>query len=149
MNDILADVPFRLHVEHRADGECVVVAGEVDLYAAPELDRSIRKCEEGGAKVIVLDLTEATLLDSITLGVLIAAHGRLAKQGVRLKLVFTNHLIRRVVTITGLDRVFDISSSTAAALNGQGLDGGEGALDGHPGRGARTAARRGRGSPRP
>jgi len=131
MKDLLADVPFRVRVERRADGEWVVVAaGEADLHAAPQLDRSIRKCEERGAKLIVVDLMEATLLDSIALGVLIAAHGRLAKQGIRLKLVFTNNLIRRVLTITGLDRVFDIYSSTAAALNDQELDGGEGALDG-------------------
>jgi anti-anti-sigma factor len=120
MNDVLAEAPFRLHIERRAEGEFLVVAtGEADLHAAPELDRCIRECEESGPNVIVVDLAGATLLDSIALGVLVAAHGRLAKRGIPLKLVFTNHLVRRVLTITGLDRVFDIYPSSAAALEGQ------------------------------
>jgi anti-sigma B factor antagonist len=119
LNDVLADVPFRVHVERRPDGQYVVVAaGEADLYAAPELDKSIRKCEERDPSLIVVDLTGATLLDSIALGVLVAAHGRLAERGVPLKLVSSNRLVRRVLTITGLERVFDIYSSSAAALDG-------------------------------
>jgi anti-sigma B factor antagonist len=119
MNDVLADVPFRLHVEHRADSQYVVVAaGEADLHAAPELDASIRKCEEREPSLVVVDLTGATLLDSIALGVLVDAHGRLAERGVPLKLVSTNRLVRRVLTITGLERVFDIYSSSSAALDG-------------------------------
>jgi anti-sigma B factor antagonist len=120
MNDVLDDVPFRLHVEQRPDGRCLVVAaGEADLHAAPELDGGIRTCEDGAVRVVVVDLTEATLLDSTALGVLVAAHGRLAKQGVPLKLVCTNRLIRRALRITGLDRVFELYSSSSEALDGQ------------------------------
>jgi anti-sigma B factor antagonist len=120
MNDDLGDVPFRLHVEHRPDGRCLVVAaGEADLHAAVELDGSIRMCEDGDVKVVVVDLTEATLLDSTALGVLVAAHGRLAKRGIPLKLVCTNRLIRRALTITGLDRVFELYASSSEALDGQ------------------------------
>jgi len=138
VNDALADVPFRLHVEHRSDGRCVVVAsGEADLHAASELDGSIRKCEdEGEVSLVVVDLTGATLLDSTALGVLVAAHGRLAKRGIPLKLVCTNRLIDRVLTITGLDRVFDIYTSSLAALDGQMPSGGQrkegSAFDGAP-----------------
>jgi anti-sigma B factor antagonist len=137
MNDVLADVPFRLYVEQRPGGCCVVVAsGEADLHAAPELDRSIRNCEGGDVKLVVVDLTEATLLDSTALGILVAAHGRLAKQGIPLKLVCTNRLIRRVLAISGLDRVFDIYTSSSAALDGQEASDGKGkegaAFDGVP-----------------
>jgi anti-sigma B factor antagonist len=129
---------FRLHVEHRTDGRFVLVAvGEADIQAAPQLDRSIRKCEDDGeVSLVVVDLTGATLLDSTALGVLVAAHGRLAKRGIPLKLVCTNRLIKRVLTITGLDRVFDIYTSSLAALDGQVSSGGQGkegtAFDGAP-----------------
>jgi anti-sigma B factor antagonist len=125
MNDVLSDVPFRLRVEHPYEGCCVVVAeGEADMQAAPDLDQSIRTCEEGdNVRLLVVDLTDATLLDSTALGVLVAAHGRLAKQGITLKLVCTNRLIRRVLTITGLDRVFNMYTSSSAALDGQANDG--------------------------
>lgn len=119
MNDVLADIPFRIHVEQRAKGRrVVVVAGEVDAYAAPELDRTLRGCVNEEVRVVIVDLTQATLLDSTALGVLIAAHGRLKKQGFQLKLVSTNRLIRRALTITGLDRVFDIYASPLEALDG-------------------------------
>jgi anti-sigma B factor antagonist len=126
VNDVLADVPFRLRVEHRAEGRCVVVAaGEADLHAAPELDRSLRTCEEADVNMVVVDLTEATLLDSTSLGILVAANARLAKRGVPLRLVCTNDLIRRVLAITGLDRVFDLYTSSGAALDGQVTSGGK------------------------
>jgi anti-anti-sigma factor len=137
VNDVLADVPFRLHVEHHPEGRCVIVAaGEADMHAASELDRSIRMCDEGKVKVVVVDLTEATLLDSTALGVLVAAHGRLAKQGIPLKLVCTNRLIRRMLTITGLDRVFELYGSSLEALDGHEPSAGEkkrgAAVDGAP-----------------
>jgi anti-sigma B factor antagonist len=126
VNDVLADIPFRLHVEHRAEGRCVVVAaGETDLHAAPELDRSIRTCEEDDVNIVVVDLAEATMLDSTALGILVAANARLAKRGIPLRLVCTNHLIRRVLAITGLDRVFDLYTSSAAALEGEVPSGGK------------------------
>jgi anti-sigma B factor antagonist len=121
VSDELADIPFSVHLERRPAGDCVVVAiGEVDLHAAPELDRYIRQCEDGELSQIVVDLTDATLLDSTALGVLVAAHNRLAKQQVPLKLACTNRLILRVLTTTGLDRVFSVHDSTLAALDGQG-----------------------------
>jgi anti-sigma B factor antagonist len=126
VNDVLADVPFRLHVEHRAEGRCVVVAaGEADLHAAPELDRSIRTCEVGDVNVVVVDLIDATLLDSTSLGILVAANARLAKRGIPLRLVCTNDLIRRVLKITGLERVFELYTSPVAALDGQAPSGGK------------------------
>jgi anti-sigma B factor antagonist len=127
VNDVLADIPFRIHVEQRAEGRRVVVAaGEADAYAAPELDRCIRGCVNGEVEVVVVDLTEVTLLDSTALGVLVAAHGRLAKQGIPLRLVCTDRLIRHVLTITGFDRVFDLYASPLEALDGHEPSGGAG-----------------------
>lgn len=113
--------PFRIHLERRHDGVCVVVVfGEVDMHAAPELDRSLRECECDGVKQVVVDFTDSTLLDSTGLGILIAAQTRLEERGVPLKVAGTNGLIRRVFGITGLDRVFPLHGSTEAALDGDG-----------------------------
>lgn len=120
MKEILEEIPFRIHVERRADGRCVVVAaGEADVHAAPELDRCLRQCE-GGGKVtqVVVDLTETTLLDSTALGILVAAHSRFAKDKIPLKLACTNRLVRRVLTVTGLDRILPVYASLEEALDG-------------------------------
>ncbi|HYZ19877.1 MAG TPA: STAS domain-containing protein [Gaiellaceae bacterium] len=119
MNEVLADVPFHARVERGKEGLCVVyVAGEADMHAAPELDRHLRTCEEDGLRRVVVDFTEATILDSTALGVLVAAHSRLAKQGISLRLVCNDRLIRRVLRITGLDRVFDIYATSSEAMGG-------------------------------
>lgn len=119
MNDVLEDIPFRTRVEQSEDGVCVVhAAGEVDLHAASELDRHLRRCENYGPRAVVVNLSEATILDSTALGVLVAGHGRLAKKGIALKLVCSDRLIRRVLRITGLDRVFEVYATWAEAMDG-------------------------------
>jgi anti-sigma B factor antagonist len=125
--------PFRVHLERRQDGVCVlVVFGEVDMHAAPELDRSLRECEYDGVKQVVVDFTDSTLLDSTGLGVLVAAQNRLEERGVPLKVAGTNRLIRQVFGITGLDRVFRLHASTEAALDGKPTHDGQPKHDGQP-----------------
>jgi anti-sigma B factor antagonist len=124
VNDPLTEVPFRLRIQHRAGGRCVVVAsGEVDVHAAPELDRNIREYEGGDVTLVVVDLTEATLLDSTALGVLVAARARLDRRAIPLRLVCKNRLILRLLSITGLERVFDVYESSSVALDGQAPSG--------------------------
>ena len=51
----------------------VRVSGEVDLYTAPELKEALSNAIEGGARSVLVDLSQATFIDSTTLGVLMGA----------------------------------------------------------------------------
>ena len=92
------------------------LGGEVDLYTAPEFKERMVELIEGGKKKIVVDLSEATFIDSTTLGVLVGGVKRLRPTGGSLALVCTDQNITKIFEITGLDRVFPIHGSRDEAL---------------------------------
>ena len=49
----------------------IAVHGQADLHTAPELRSAIAEAIDGGATSLVIDLSEATFIDSMTLGVLL------------------------------------------------------------------------------
>lgn len=99
-------------------GELAVVdvQGEADLHTAHELRAAIMDAIDGGATSLVIDLSEATFIDSMTLGVLLGAVKRLRPVGGRVSVVCTDPNIRRIFEITLLDRVFELHESRDAAL---------------------------------
>ena len=55
----------------------IAVHGQADLHTAPQLRAAITTALDGGAPGLVIDLSEATFIDSMTLGVLLGAVKRL------------------------------------------------------------------------
>ena len=104
--------------DEEVDAETHVIAlgGEVDLYTAPEFKERMVKVIEEGKKRVVVDLSEATFIDSTTLGVLVGGVKRLRPSGGSLALVCTDQNIQKIFEITGLDRVFPIHKSREEAL---------------------------------
>jgi anti-sigma B factor antagonist len=102
----------------QAAGEAYVIAltGEIDLYTAPEFKERMVELIEAGKNHIVVDLSEATFIDSTTLGVLVGGVKRLRPSGGGLALVCTDQNITKIFEITGLDRVFPIHGSRDDAL---------------------------------
>lgn len=95
----------------------LTVRGDADLHTAPELRERLGAVIDDGAASIVLDLSETTFLDSMSLGVLLGAMKRMrARQGV-VRLVVTRPDVRRIFEITLLDRVFTLDDSREAALH--------------------------------
>jgi anti-sigma B factor antagonist len=89
-------------------GRCVIALhGEWDLYNRPELERALRRAELSGEQVIVIDLSQATFIDSSVLGALVEARKRLA-EGSRIAVVAADRQIRKVFEITGLASVFTL-----------------------------------------
>ena len=94
----------------------IAVAGEVDIFTAPELKRSIGAVD-GGAREIVVDLTETRFLDSTALGVLIGAVKRLRPMDGRLVIVNTEPSTAKTFEITGLDQIFSIVETRDDAID--------------------------------
>src|SRR3954451_11004197 len=100
------------------DGTHVVhVAGEIDLFTAPEFKQRVSAPIDEGRKRVVVDLTDTTFIDSSSPGVLIGAHRRLRRLDGALTIVCSNDAIIKTFRITGLDGVFTIVSSLDEALN--------------------------------
>jgi len=94
----------------------IAVAGEVDIFTAPELKRAIGGAIDSGARELVVDLTETRFLDSTALGVLIGAVKRLRPLEGRLVIVNVEPSTAKTFEITGLDQIFTIVDSRDDAL---------------------------------
>ncbi|HEX4110246.1 MAG TPA: STAS domain-containing protein [Solirubrobacteraceae bacterium] len=110
------DHPFTVDVEPLGGGRVVVaVGGEVDLYTAPKLKAALSEQIGNGLIGVIVDLGSTSFLDSSGLGVLIGALRALRERDAELVLVNRNPSIARTMSITGLDRVFTLVDSRAAA----------------------------------
>lgn len=94
---------------HEHGGVTVVaVTGEVDLFTAPNLKDRIADLISGGQSRLAVDLEGVEFMDSTGLGVLIGALKRCKEAGGTLALVAPPEPVLKVLSITGLDKVFQI-----------------------------------------
>jgi len=95
---------------------CVVkLAGELDLYNAPQVrDALAAACSDVPGRVVV-DLSEVEFIDSTALGVLIEARTKLDNQRAFL-LAAPGLETKRALEISGLDRHFNVHDSVSEAL---------------------------------
>ena len=98
------------------DSYVISLAGEVDLYTAPEFKQQLLDVIGKGAKEVVVDFSDTTFIDSTTLGVLVGGVKRLRTNDGQLSLVCSDRNITKIFEITGLDRVFSIYPSREEAL---------------------------------
>lgn len=111
--------PFHLEAIPAGAGCAVLrVAGEVDVYTAPQLRERIMTLLAGGARHIVADLRGVDFLDSTGLGALVGGLKRLREQDGSLELVTGTDKILRIFRITGLVRAFALHASLAQAIAG-------------------------------
>ena len=104
-----------------ADTHVVAVAGEIDLFTAPEFKQRVSAPIDEGRTHVIVDLTETTFIDSSSLGVLIGAHRRLRRLEGTLVIVCSNDSIVKTFRITGLDGVFTIVNTLDEAFNGDAV----------------------------
>jgi anti-sigma B factor antagonist len=85
----------------------IAVEGQIDLYTAPELKSATLRAIDGGAKDLVVDLTETTFMDSTALGVLVGAMKRVQPLGGSISIVCPGEDLRRLFEIAGLAGRFE------------------------------------------
>jgi anti-sigma B factor antagonist len=111
-------VNFDIKTEQLDDTYVIALAGEVDLYTAPEFKQQLLDVIGQGAKDVVVDFSDTTFIDSTTLGVLVGGVKRLRTNEGQLSLVCSDRNITKIFEITGLDRVFSIYGTRAEAVDG-------------------------------
>ena len=113
---------FDLKTEQLSDSAYIIsLAGEVDLYTAPEFKQQLLEVIAQGGKNVVVDFSSTTFIDSTTLGVLVGGVKRLRTNEGQLSLVCSDRNITKIFEITGLDRVFAIHASRDEAVANLGL----------------------------
>jgi anti-sigma B factor antagonist len=109
---------FDIKTEQLGDDAYVIsLAGEVDLYTAPEFKQQLLEVIGQGGKQVIVDFTNTTFIDSTTLGVLVGGVKRLRTNEGQLSLICSDRNITKIFEITGLDRVFTIYPTRHEALS--------------------------------
>src|SRR5437867_11876814 len=109
---------FDIKTEQFSNASYVIsLAGEVDLYTAPEFKQQLLEVITQGARQVVVDFTNTTFIDSTTLGVLVGGIKRLRTNDGELSLVCNDRNITKIFEITGLDRVFSIYETRDEAVS--------------------------------
>jgi anti-sigma B factor antagonist len=109
---------FDIKTEQLGDESYVIaLAGEVDLYTAPEFKQQLLDVIAKGGRNVVVDFSHTTFIDSTTLGVLVGGVKRLRGNDGQLALVCSDRNITKIFEITGLDRVFSIYNTRAEAVD--------------------------------
>src|ERR1700740_765623 len=116
---------FDIKTEQLSDDAYVIsLAGEVDLYTAPEFKQQLLEAIGQGGKEVIVDFRGTAFIDSTTLGVLVGGVKRLRSNDGQLSLVCSDRNITKIFEITGLDRVFTIYPTREEALANVGAAGG-------------------------
>ncbi|MFL5895724.1 MAG: STAS domain-containing protein [Thermoleophilaceae bacterium] len=102
-----------------ADGEATVVSvtGEVDMETSPSFQRGLLRAIGAGRGGLIVDLSQASFIDSTALTSLVRAFDELRKAGGgKLAIVARDSRMRSLFEVARLDRDFDVYSSRDEAL---------------------------------
>ena len=95
---------------HRAGGQVVVrLRGELDVYSAPTLRRTLADINVRDGVKVALDVAELTFMDAAGLGALLAARRDVLARGGDMVLHAPSPAVSRVLRITGVANRFTIS----------------------------------------
>jgi anti-sigma B factor antagonist len=109
--------PAFLLLEQKLEGDAVAVtvSGELDIGTAPVLQRRLEDIQGRGTRRILLDLTEVSFIDSLSVASIVAAKRRLGPRG-RMAVVARHPHVLQVFEIAGLDDVINLRDTYDEAL---------------------------------
>lgn len=90
--------------------------GEIDLHVSPAITQSLNAMTDEKPERIVIDLSNATYIDSAGLAALILAAQTVEAYGGRFLLAGVDETMRSIFETSRLDRIFEIFSDVDAAL---------------------------------
>lgn len=98
-------------------GSVIVISGDADAAAAAELDAAIGGSDGAGnpGSLVIIDLAEASLLDSRTIGVLATWQARIRASGGRMAVVGARPDMMRLFRVIGLEQTFEFFATREAA----------------------------------
>jgi len=107
---------FTLQFAHAADVTVADVSGEFDIYSAPRFKEMFSAHIQQGDRSFVVNLEAVNYLDSSGLAAVVAMYKKSAAAGGTLRLVAPQPRTKRLLSISGVDRIIPIFNSRAEAL---------------------------------
>ena len=108
--------PMSLEVERRGDVLLVIIHGRMGEIEAQQLQRELLALVDEGSVKLVVDLTDVPFLTSTSLGALMVAHKRVRAKDGYLRVAGAQPLVRQILEITKLIKLFGNYPSAEAAL---------------------------------
>lgn len=101
MNDDL-HTPFECATSSDDGETTIAVAGEIDLATAPEVSEALNRAIREGSQLVLLDLSEATFLDSSGLRVILSANSEASRAEVTFEVVPGPPSVQRSFEVAGV-----------------------------------------------
>ncbi|ULG71652.1 anti-sigma factor antagonist [Macrococcus brunensis] len=98
-------------IEHDTFYE-IKVAGELDVYTAPELLAVLQPLHQKGTHDIHLNISDVSYMDSTGLGLFVGTLKELNKHNHELYVLGANSRIERLFDITGLKELMHVNAET-------------------------------------
>ncbi len=110
--------PLTIDSQPIGNGWVLALRGELDLATAPMLNEHLRELQRAALDRLVLDLRELSFMDCAGLGVIVAADLRARQAETQLEVLCGPGQIKKVFTLTGVDRQVTISAPATQAPGG-------------------------------
>ena len=86
------------------------------MATAVEFNERFYEAARAGKLAFVADLSDVSYIDTTMLNALVVGHRRMSKQAGKFAVVCRNETVTRLLELTGVDELFDVFESRAAAL---------------------------------
>lgn len=96
----------------------VTLPAEIDVTNAGLIREELLSVLNQGAALLIADMSTTSFCDSAGLSALVRAFRRASADGAGMRLVVGTPAVRRVLSITGVDRLVSTFPSVAASLGG-------------------------------
>jgi anti-sigma B factor antagonist len=87
----------------------LTVRGELDISTSGRLHQELKALLDAGTERVEIDLSGVVFMDSSALSALVGARDRASRQSQHLTLASPSPACAKVLGITGLDRIFDLT----------------------------------------
>lgn len=98
---------MEISTRFRDDLAILDITGEIIGDARFDLNTAIQKQIDSDRAGLILNLEEVPMMDSVGLGMLVAAYTSLARKGTKMVLLNVGRSVRYLLVITKLDQVFE------------------------------------------
>lgn len=97
-------------------GAILAVSGELDMLTVPRMRDALNRVIEGGARSVVLDLSDVSFIDSVSLAAIVNARRRLGDGGRVGVVIEEGSYAMLIFEIGGLDAVVELFHTRESAV---------------------------------
>jgi anti-sigma B factor antagonist len=97
-----------IEVMSAPDAHTIVLTGEADLQGVPEVEAALKDALDGEPRLIVIDLSNLTFIDSSGLHTLVTAHELCRARGHELRIIPGPANVQRLFELTGMNDVLPL-----------------------------------------